>query len=147
MRWNMKLTNPIHLFVRRIALVMLLVCVCLDSAHAGKMRETPLDAEGKYRRALWVTRWDFTTPEDIARICENAASLRFTDLLFQVRGSGTVFFESPYEPWSWEVGNRSMEKCIGVSPGWDPLEVVVREGRRRGLRVHAWINVMPAWSQ
>lgn len=131
----------------RIAFAMAVAILSVASIQAGKVRETPLDAEADYRRAIWVTRWDFKSPEDIAKICENAASLRFTDLLFQVRGAGTVFFNSPYEPWSWEPTGLPMEKGIGRSPGWDPLEVAVREGRRRGLRVHAWLNVMPAWAQ
>lgn len=111
------------------------------------LRTTPLDEEAPFRRFLWVTRWDYRNARDIERICYNAASARFTDLLFQVRGEGTVFFQSPYEPWAWELSGRGPESGVGVNPGWDPLEVAVREGRRRGLRVHAYLNVMPAWAQ
>lgn len=117
------------------------------SGRTPPLRTTPLDEEAPFRRFLWVTRWDYRTPEDIERICYNAASARFTDLLFQVRGEGTVFFQSPYEPWAWELSGRGPETGVGVDPGWDPLAVAVREGRRRGLRVHAYLNVMPAWAQ
>ncbi len=119
----------------------------LASPPAGALRPTPLDAEGAYRRLLWVTRWDYRSPEDIERICYNAASARFTDLLFQVRGEGTVFFRSPFEPWAWELTARAPAKGLGVDPGWDPLATAIREGRRRGLRVHAYVNVLPAWAQ
>lgn len=117
------------------------------SASTVELRPTPLDQEAPFRRFLWVTRWDYRTPEDIERICYNAASARFTDLLFQVRGEGTVFFRSPYEPWAWELSGRGPESGVGIDPGWDPLAVAVREGRRRGLRVHAYVNVMPVWAQ
>lgn len=114
---------------------------------ALSLRPTPLDNAAPFRRFLWVTRWDYASPEDIARICYNAASARFTDLLFQVRGEGTVFFNSPYEPWAWELSGKDPEVGVGIDPGWDPLAVAVREGRRRGLRVHAYLNVMPCWAQ
>lgn len=117
------------------------------SAATVELRPTPLDQEAPFRRFLWVTRWDYRSPEDIERICYNAASARFTDLLFQVRGEGTVFFRSPYEPWAWELSGRGPESGVGIDPGWDPLAVAVREGRRRGLRVHAYVNVMPVWAQ
>ncbi len=117
------------------------------SAPAVELRHSPLDDEADFRRFIWVTRWDYQSPSDIERICYNAASARFTDLLFQVRGEGTVFFKSPYEPWAWELSGRGPERGVGVNPGWDPLAVALREGKRRGLRVHAWINVMPAWNQ
>lgn len=116
-------------------------------ASTIELRPTPLDEEAPFRRFLWVTRWDYRSPEDIERICYNAASARFTDLLFQVRGEGTVFFRSPYEPWAWELSGQGPESGVGLDPGWDPLRVAVREGRRRGLRVHAYVNVMPVWAQ
>jgi len=63
--------------------------------------KTLLDEEGTYRRVLWVTRWDYRAAKDVERICYNAASARFTDVLFQVRGAGTVFYQSAKEPWAW----------------------------------------------
>ncbi|HOE96195.1 MAG TPA: hypothetical protein PK847_06365, partial [Candidatus Sumerlaeota bacterium] len=60
--------------------------------------QTMLDAVAPFRRILWVTRWDYRTPEDVRQICYNAAAGRFTDILFQVRGEGTVFYKSDLEP-------------------------------------------------
>ncbi len=102
-----------------------------SEAAVPVLRSTPLDQEAPFRRFLWVTRWDYRTAEDIEQICYNAASARFTDLLFQVRGEGTVFFRSPYEPWAWELSGKGPESGVGIDPGWDPLQVAVREGRRR----------------
>lgn len=111
------------------------------------LRPTPLDEAAPFRRFLWVTRWDYNSAADIEKICYNAASARFTDLLFQVRGEATVFFNSPYEPWAWELSGKDSPSGVGINPGWDPLAVAIREGRRRGLRVHAYVNVMPCWAQ
>lgn len=128
-------------------LVTVLLSTASVAASAADLRPTPLDDEAPFRRFLWVTRWDYRSPEDVERICYHAASARFTDLLFQVRGEGTVFFDSPYEPWAWELSGQGSPKGVGQDPGWDPLDVAIREGRRRGLRVHAYVNVLPAWAQ
>lgn len=88
-------------------------------------------------RAIWVTRWDFKEPEDITRIMDDCANAGFNAVLFQVRGNGTVFYDSPYEPWAEEFDFRD--------PGFDPLQVACREAHDRGLDLHAWVNVMPAW--
>ena len=88
-------------------------------------------------RAIWVTRWDYKSPRDIARIMENCRDAGFNTILFQVRGNGTVFYKSRIEPWADELGGRD--------PGFDPLKVACREAHRRGLSIHAWVNVMPGW--
>lgn len=97
--------------------------------------------QGKYGkkdiRAVWVTRWDFKSPSDIAKVMDNCKMAGFNTVLFQVRGAGTVLYRSRIEPWADELGGRD--------PGFDPLAVACAEGHRRGLDVHAWVNLMPGW--
>ncbi len=88
-------------------------------------------------RAIWVTRWDYKSPADIAKVMANCQAAGFNTVLFQVRGNGTVFYRSRLEPWADELG--------GHDPGFDPLAVACREAHRRGLSLHAWVNVMPGW--
>ncbi|HRX85449.1 MAG TPA: family 10 glycosylhydrolase [Phycisphaerae bacterium] len=88
-------------------------------------------------RAVWVTRYDYKTPTDVARVMENCKRAGFNTVLFQVRGNGTVAYPSRIEPWSEDFGFRD--------PGFDPLALAVGEAHRRGLALHAWVNVMPAW--
>jgi len=88
-------------------------------------------------RALWVTRWDYKSAADIGVIMENCRRAGFNTVLFQVRGHGTAFYRSRLEPWSEELGGRD--------PGFDPLAVACKEAHRRGLKLHAWVNVLPGW--
>jgi uncharacterized lipoprotein YddW (UPF0748 family) len=88
-------------------------------------------------RALWVTRWDYRTQEDIERIVDQASAAGFNELLFQVRGNATCFFRSSHEPWAEQLGFED--------PGFDPLAVALAAAHGRGLRLHAWVNVVPAW--
>ena len=94
---------------------------------------------------LWVTRWDYANAADVRKIMYNAASARFSDVLIQVRGAGTVFYKSEVEPWAFELSGGKPENT-GRNPGWDPLAVAVEAGNKYGLRVHAYLNVLPGWT-
>ena len=111
-----------------------LLLAILISFHFVIPASAQNDAE---TRALWVTRWDYSSPADIGRIMENAASARFNTILFQVRGDGTVLYRSKIELWSSELRNGD--------PGWDPLQVAVDYAHAHRLKLHAWINVYPGW--
>jgi len=88
-------------------------------------------------RAVWVTRWDYRTAEDVKQIVADCDSLGLNAIVFQVRGNGTVFYPSRIEPWAEEFGY--------TDPGFDPLAVAIEEAHQRGMELHAWLNVMPAW--
>lgn len=88
-------------------------------------------------RAIWVTRGDFRTAEDIKQIMENCQQGGFNTVIFQVRGNGTVFYPSKIEPWA--------EQFNFSSPGFDPLAVAIEEAHKRKMELHPWVNVMPAW--
>ena len=86
-------------------------------------------------RALWVTRWDYRSPEDVQRIMNNAAKFNFNMVLFQVRGDGTVLYPSAIEPWVDVPGLK------GKYPAWDPLQTAISAARKHKLQLHAWINL------
>lgn len=88
-------------------------------------------------RAIWVTRFDYLTEGDVARIIDNSKRLGMNTVLFQVRGNGTVFYPSEIEPWA--------EQFDFQDPGFDPLAVAIREAHQRDMRLEAYVNVMPAW--
>lgn len=87
--------------------------------------------------AIWITRFDYKSPDDVKRIVNNCADAGFNTLVFQVRGHGTAHYRSEIEPWDDSLG--------GADPGWDPLQLAIDEAHARGVQVHAWVNAMPAW--
>ena len=91
----------------------------------------------KMRKALWVTRWDYNSAEDVRTIFANAAEGGFDTVLFQVRGNATVFYPSNLEPWAEEFDHRH--------PGFDPLAIACEEAGRHHLSIHAWVNAIPGW--
>lgn len=90
-------------------------------------------------RAVWVTRWDYRTADDVRRIVDDCASLGANRVLFQVRGRAASFYPSKVEPWDPELAPD------GRDPGWDPLRVACEAAARRGLALEAWINALPLW--
>ena len=95
-------------------------------------------------RAVWVTRFDYRTPADVASIVANCSRAGFTDIFFQVRGNGTVFYPSRIEPWGFEISGTNVSS-LGTNPGWDPLQTAVDCAKRQTIRLHAYINVLPGW--
>ena len=97
-------------------------------------------------RATWVITWEFISPsqnseETMARIdqiMDNHSLANMTAVFFQVRQSGTSYYDSTYEPWGYYTGY--------TDPGFDPLEYAIEAAHNRGLELHAWFNVFQASS-
>lgn len=88
-------------------------------------------------KAIWVPRVAYRTREQIAAVMQQCHAAGFNTVLFQVRGNGSVYYRSRIEPLA--------EDYRGKDPGFDPLAVACREAHRRGMALHAWVNVMPIW--
>ncbi|MEW6250812.1 MAG: family 10 glycosylhydrolase [Planctomycetota bacterium] len=114
----------------RLAAPLVCALAALLAGCQARMRE-PI-------RAIWVTRSDYRTPADVIRIMDDCADAGFNTVVFQVRGNGTAFYCSQHEPWADELGGRD--------PGWDPLALACDEAHARKIELHAWVNVMPAWT-
>jgi uncharacterized lipoprotein YddW (UPF0748 family) len=57
--------------------------------------------------------------------------------MFQVRPSCDAFYESSLNPWSrWLTG----EEGRALDGGFDPLQFMIAEAHRRGLKFYAWLN-------
>ena len=92
-------------------------------------------------RSTWVITWEYIGPSQstteimtrIDEIMDNHTAANMTAVLFQVRQSGTAYYESSYEPWGYYAGYEN--------PGIDPLEYAINAAHERGLELHAWFNV------
>lgn len=83
-------------------------------------------------RALWVVRTTLTHPDSVRALVRRADRAGFNTLLVQVRGRGDAYYDSRLEPRAAALADQP--------PGFDPLALVLREARARGLAVHAWVN-------
>jgi uncharacterized lipoprotein YddW (UPF0748 family) len=97
-----------------------------------------LSAADEEARAVWFSRFEYTTKEDIRSEIAKADSCRCNIILFQIRGQADALYLSQLEPWSDMLG--------GDYPGFDPLAVAIEEATLRGMELHAYVNTFPVWS-
>lgn len=62
-------------------------------------------------------------------------SLGVNTVFFQVKPDGTALWPSKILPWSDMLTGK-----IGQDPGYDPLQFMLDEAHKRGMKVHAWFN-------
>jgi len=89
-------------------------------------------------KGLWVVKDALYSPAGITRMITSAVENGFNTILVQVRARGDSYYRSNVVP---------KGEAIGGAPGeFDPLYLVVEQGHRAGLQVHAWINLYIVWS-
>jgi uncharacterized lipoprotein YddW (UPF0748 family) len=91
------------------------------------------------RRALWVlcegSQRVLEHPERIDALLADAARLGATDLLVQVYRGGRAWFDS-------SRADAGPHRAILAAHGRDTLAELLERAHARGLRVHAWVNVL-----
>lgn len=97
-------------------------------------------------RAVWLAtnhRLDWPPPtynpekqkKSLTEIFDDLKKKNFNTIYFQVRSSGTVMFNSSFEPYS-----QYITGVVGKEPSYDPLKFAITEAHKRGLEIHAWVN-------
>lgn len=66
---------------------------------------------------------------------DNLKSLGINTVFFQVKPDGTAMWPSKILPWS-----DMLTGHVGEDPGYDPLQFMLDEAHKRGIKVHAWFN-------
>ncbi|MCS2148037.1 glycoside hydrolase family 10 protein [Scandinavium manionii] len=62
-------------------------------------------------------------------------SLGINTVFFQIKPDGTALWPSQILPWSDMLTGK-----VGQDPGYDPLQFMLDEAHKRGMKVHAWFN-------
>lgn len=66
---------------------------------------------------------------------DNLQRLGINTVFFQVKPDATALWPSKILPWSDMLTGK-----IGEDPGYDPLQFMLDEAHKRGMKVHAWFN-------
>ena len=74
---------------------------------------------------------------NIAQAFDNTRALGCNTVYVHVRAFGDAYYQSSFYAWS-----KNCTGTVGVSPGYDPLQIMVEEAHSRGLSIHAWVNPM-----
>jgi uncharacterized lipoprotein YddW (UPF0748 family) len=91
------------------------------------------------RRGLWVlcegSQRVLENPDQIPVLLADAEALGVTDLFVQVYRGGRAWFPSTR-------ADASRYERVAPSGGQDALGLLLEKAHARGLRVHAWVNVL-----
>ncbi len=68
-------------------------------------------------------------------ILKEAKKHKMNTLIVQVRPFGDSFYNSSVYPWS-----HLLTGTQGTDPNYDPLNYMVQQTHKEGLKIHAWIN-------
>ncbi|MCP4806845.1 MAG: family 10 glycosylhydrolase [Proteobacteria bacterium] len=102
--------------------------------------EAALADNASFRVGAWVTRWSYSSEEDVRRLVGELDAAGVDTVYFQVRGTFDAYYLSEHEPWA-----ERLSGTLGQDPGWDPLGVALDEAGQRDMAVHAWLNTFPIW--
>ncbi|MDL2216012.1 family 10 glycosylhydrolase, partial [Ruminococcaceae bacterium OttesenSCG-928-N02] len=116
-----------------------------ESAQGSSSQITsdPIQTAGEYR-AMWVSYLEFEGVDfsseasftaAMNEMFDNCRSMGVTSVVVQVRPFGDALYPSAYFPWSHLATGTQ-----GVSPGYDPLGIMVNLAHEKGLRFEAWVN-------
>lgn len=111
-------------------------------------------AEVKEMRGAWIpTVWNIAWPsssskgnqtrqkQEMISMLDRLKATGINNVFFQVRDEGDALYRSNINPWS-----RFLTGTQGRDPGYDPLEFMITEAHKRGIKVHAWMNPYRAWT-
>ena len=73
--------------------------------------------------------------EEMIKILDTLKDTGIDTVMFQARTEGDALYESKINPWS-----KVLTGTQGKDPGYDPLEFVIEEAHKRGMKVHVWLN-------
>jgi len=122
----------------KLLLLPAIILILASKAFSQFERET---------RAVWLATnyrldWPPQTNDQerqkraLIDIFDNIKSKNLNTIYFQVESNGTVLFKSSYEPFSSYITGAINGRAI-----YDPLQFAIEQAHKRGLEIHAWVNV------
>jgi uncharacterized lipoprotein YddW (UPF0748 family) len=133
-------------YLTKLILGLMGLVLSVSTLQAQAYQEPSSEAPKHEFRSIWVATalgldWPKTTDVEQQRatllaIIERHVEMRMNAVVFQVTSRGNALYYSERLPWAWR-----MTGTMGQDPGWDPLQFIIDESKKRGLEVHAWYNV------
>jgi uncharacterized lipoprotein YddW (UPF0748 family) len=112
-----------------------------DASSTADASEPDADTALRELRGVWITRFSYSTQEQLEAIIDRAAAAKLNAVFVQIRGEGDAYYRSAHEPWA-----KRLTGVLGRDPGWDPLRVALDRAHAHGMELHAYFNVFSAWS-
>lgn len=129
MRYHKTGTKKLHL----VFTGLLLLLFSLLSASEAQFRGIVI------RGSDWAYEPDREARESLLReMIVKASEHGYNSVLFEIRKAAEVFYPSPYETWSFLLGENG--------PGFDPLKLVIEETKKQGMQLIVQMDVLSAYN-
>lgn len=92
-------------------------------------------------RGVWISYGEMGSAfngdfyKNIDEMLDNIKNLGFNTAFVHMRAFCDAFYPSEIFPWSAYISGEQ-----GVSPGFDPLEYIIKSAKKRNIEIHAWLN-------
>ncbi len=130
--------------MRIVSFISSIILLLSIAAASHAQAESPSSPKQEFRSVWLTTAWSLDWPKttgassqqnEMIRILDQLVSQNMNAVVFQASARGDAFYQSERLPWAY-----SLTGTPGNDPGWDPLQFLIDEARKRGLEVHAWFN-------
>ena len=123
--------------------------ICLLSLFIFNSSVIAQSSPKRELRSAWLSTflnldWPSTSGRTVQEVKDSVVKLLnmhqqtgINAIYFQVRNECDAVYQSSLEPWS-----ASVTGTQGIAPaaGFDPLQFMIDECRKRGIEIHAWFN-------
>jgi uncharacterized lipoprotein YddW (UPF0748 family) len=127
--------------MKKLLSIMIALCVIFTSSISNKAYANQENVQAAWLTTAWNIDWPrsgssaATQQQDMISALDTLKDTGINTVMFQVRPMADALYDSSINPWS-----KVLTGTQGKSPGYDPLEFVVQEAHKRGMKVHAWLN-------
>jgi uncharacterized lipoprotein YddW (UPF0748 family) len=123
-----------------LCILSLFIFISIASAQTPPKRELRSTWLSTFLNLDWpstATRTVQQVKDSVVRMLDLQQQTGINAIYFQVRNECDAVYPSSIEPWS-----ASVTGTQGIAPpaGFDPLQFMIDECRKRGLEIHAWFN-------
>ena len=127
--------------MKKITSLVLSFCMIFILGINKKLYAYSTDIQAAWITTVYNSDWPLAKnspqkqKEEMIKILDTLKDTGINTVMFQARTEGDALYKSKLNPWS-EV----LTGTQGKDPGYDPLEFVIQEAHKRGMKVHAWLN-------
>ncbi len=113
------------------------------SSSTSSTAAPPSANNSSFMRAIWIAYYDLNMSgagkaafqSKIDTMFDNAVNMNMTDVICHVRAFSDAFYYSDIFPHT-----KYLSGTEGKDPGYDALEYMITAAKKRGLKIHAWLN-------
>ncbi|MEG1887607.1 MAG: family 10 glycosylhydrolase, partial [Oscillospiraceae bacterium] len=114
-----------------------------SSSQSVQPQPPPPKSNDGFMNGVWISVFDYNVKglgendfrARMAKIFDDCADSLITDVFCHVRPYADSFYPSAIFPMS-----EYLSGTQGISPGYNPLQIMIEAAHARNLRFHAWIN-------